>query len=71
MTDYTDLCKRLRNSYLSHGLNYVQEAADALEILRAENAALRDRLAVAEKVRDVFADGLVMSAMQDAARNKE
>jgi hypothetical protein len=40
MTDYDDLCARLRELYVQHGTNYVQAAADVIAALRAENAAL-------------------------------
>ena len=39
-----NLIDRLRRSYVDHGTNYVQEAADALERLTAERDALRAAL---------------------------
>ena len=36
-----DITQRLRQLYLHNGLNYVQEAADEIERLRAQVAALR------------------------------
>jgi hypothetical protein len=36
----TDITTRLRSIYVSEGSNYVQEAADLIECLRAERKAL-------------------------------
>ena len=36
----TDITTRLRSIYVSEGANYVQEAADLIECLRAERKAL-------------------------------
>jgi hypothetical protein len=36
----TDITERLRSIYVSEGANYVQEAADLIECLRAERKAL-------------------------------
>ena len=36
----TDITTRLRSIYVSEGANYVQEAADLIECLRAERRAL-------------------------------
>jgi hypothetical protein len=36
----TDITERLRSIYVAEGANYVQEAADLIECLRAERKAL-------------------------------
>lgn len=41
-----DITERLRSLYVQHGTDYVQEAADEIERLRAENATLKDRLEI-------------------------
>ncbi len=41
----TDITERLRRLYVQHGTDYVQEAADEIERLRAELAAWRSALA--------------------------
>lgn len=41
MEHMTDITERLRRLYLQNGTDYVQEAADTIERLRSEVAALR------------------------------
>lgn len=51
----SDLVRRLRDLYLSHGTNYVQEAADEIERLRAEIAICRDAIETAYDVVSAMA----------------
>ncbi len=45
----SDIVERLRRLYVQNGTNYVQEAADEIERLRAERDELRRQLAEAEQ----------------------